>query len=346
MFKKLTATILLLSFLSFALPRPARAGSWGEDLAAAWQEVTLTKMLDTIEKTLVANLKIMAIRVIQGRMQVLLTGSCGSYCIGGSSGFITDWQDYIFGSAQRTAENTVNTFFNGMRSGVGSGMERVVNNAQKRMDADVINTKSDLANYVSEGKATLIFDATKTSNSWVASRKKWEPQNDEAMIFLYATALDKTARESREEMQKTEGVAGKGFLPTRGKTTTPSPKPQQVVASNGKIVSVPSGSDYTGIAPVAEGPVTLPPSLKEDIMAEVYNMGTNMITFAKSIPEVVANMVAQTLTNVITYGIRQVTDPVDKAITDTRNKVGTSINQAQSDIQSGMRDSIYFNNKK
>lgn len=343
--KKILAILLIISMFSFFAPKSARAGAWGEDLAAAVEEVTLTDMLDQIEKTMVANLKIMAIRVIQGRLQVLLTGSCGAYCIGGSSGFITDWQDYIFGSAQRTAENTVNTFFNGMKSGVGSGMERVVGNAQKRMDADVLNTKADLQNYVSEGKATLIFDPTKTNNSWKAFRKKGESQNDEGMILINAIALDKVSRESREEMQKTQGEAGKGFLPTRGKTTTPS-KTKQIVASNGKIVTVPESSDYTGIAPVAEGPISTPASLKEDITAEIENMGTNMITFAKSIPEVVANMVAQTLTSVITYGIRQVTDPIDKSISDVRNKVGTSINQTQSSIQQGARDSIYFNKKK
>ena len=81
----------------------------------------------------------------------------------------------------------------------------------------------------------------------------------------------------------------------------------------------------------------------KDITSEISLMGVKMTEFARSIPEVVANMVAQTLTNLISNGIRQVTDPIDKSITDVRNKVGTSINQTQSDIQSGMRESIYFN---
>lgn len=342
-FKKITAIILLITFSSLILPQPAQAAAafgWGEGWASTiWKQVT-EMTVKKIEDEILANLKIMAIRIIQGRLEVLLTGSCGKYCIGGSSsGFITDWQDYIFGSAQRTAENTLNTFFNGMRSGVGSGMERVVNNAQKRMDADVMNTKADLINYVSEGKATLIFDPTKTNNSWKAFLKKGEPQNDEAMITIKAIALDKVSRESREEMQKTQSQSG-GFLPTRGKVTTP-PKTKRVVASNGKVVTVPEGSDYEG-----EGPVTLPPSLKEALVEEGYNMYTKMVEFANSIPEVVSSMVVQTLTSLINYGIKQVTDPIDKAISDVRNKVGTSINNAQSQIQSGVRESIYFNKKK
>ena len=49
-------------------------------------------------------------------------------------------------------------------------------------------------------------------------------------------------------------------------------------------------------------------------------MGVKVLEFANSIPDIVANMAAQTLTNLVNYGIRQVTDPIDKAITDARNQ--------------------------
>ncbi|OGI27723.1 MAG: hypothetical protein A2359_02690 [Candidatus Moranbacteria bacterium RIFOXYB1_FULL_43_19] len=338
MFKKITATILLLALLGLAMPRPARADAWGTNLAAAIEGVTLTKMLDTIEKTMVANLKIMAIRIIQGRLQVLLTGSCGAYCIGGSSGFITDWQDYIFGSAQRTAENTVNTFFNGMRSGVGSGMERVVNNAQKRLDAEVLSTKKpNLQNYVSEGKVEYIFDPTKSvNNRWIAFRKSFEPQNDEGYIALGGYTKMMEAFRQQEELRKTKATSYQGFTGTEK-------KPSQA----GKYGPMGYGSENEGYESVSEeGLTSLPGSVTKDFTSEISLMGVKMIEFARSIPEVVANMVAQTITSLINYGIRQVTDPIDNAVINVRNKVGTSINQTQSDIQSGMRESIYFNKKQ
>lgn len=339
MLKKTITIILLLAFLGLMMPRPARADFWGTNLAAAIEGVTLTKMLDTIEKQLVANLKIMAIRIIQGRLQVLLTGSCGAYCIGGSSGFITDWQDYIFGSAQRTAENTVNTFFNGMRSGVGSGMERVVNNAQKRMDAEVLNTKKpDLQNYAPEGKVALIFDPTRsTGNDWIAFRKSLEPQNDPNWIYEQARKQYEEAFRQQEELRKTKATSYQGFTGTEKKYSSST----YAAGKYGPGGTGTENEDYGSIS--EDGLTSLPGSVTKDFMSEVSLMGVKMIEFANSIPEVVANMVAQTLTNLIAYGIRQVTDPIDNAVINVRNKVGTSINQTQSDIQSGMRESIYFN---
>jgi hypothetical protein len=342
LFKKLTVTILLLAFSILALPNPVRAGSWGEDLAAAWEEVTLTKILDKIEKTMVANLKVMAVRIIQGRVQVLLTGSCGAYCIGGSSGFITNWQDYIFGSAQKTAENTVNTFFNEMRSGVGSGMERVVNKAQKRFDFEVLKTKKpDLQNYVPEGKVEYIFDPTKpVGNRWIAFRKSAEPQNDEGYITMRGFREYAEAFRKQEELRKTKAQADQGFKGVEKKSSNRGP--YTAISSTGGKYTVPAKSGPAS----EEGLVTLPGSVLKDITSETQLMGVKMIGFARSIPEVVTNMVVQTLTNLINYGIRQVTDPIDKAIIDTRNKIGISINQAQSSIQQGARESIYFNKKK
>ncbi|HBB37305.1 MAG: hypothetical protein UX02_C0001G0202 [Candidatus Moranbacteria bacterium GW2011_GWC1_45_18] len=335
--KKALVTLLIISTLFLFAPKRASAEAWGTNLAAAIEGVNLTNMLDTIEKTMVANLKIMAIRVIQGRLQVLLTGSCGAYCIGGSSGFITDWQDYIFGSAQRTADNTVNTFFNGMRSGISSGMERVVNNAEKAMGADAITQKSDLQNYVSEGKAAFIFDPTKSTSSWQAGRMAFAPQNAEASFFLRAAALDKISRESQEKIRETKAIAFEGFTGTEKKSSSSS-------YAAGKYGPGGYGTEGEDSASVSEdGLTSLPGSIMKDITSEISLMGVKMTEFARSIPEVVANMVAQTLTNLISNGIRQVTDPIDKSITDVRNKVGTSINQTQSDIQSGMRESIYFN---
>jgi len=348
LFKKITATILLVLFLSFLAPNSARAGAWGESLAAAVKAVTLTKILDNIEKTMIANLKIMAIRIIQGRLQVLLTGSCGAYCIGGSSsGFITNWQDYIFGSAQRTAENAVNTFFSNMRSGVGSGMERVVSNAQKRFEFEVLKTKRpDLQNYVPEGKVEYIFDPTnrgRVGNPWIAFRKSAEPQNDEGYIAMRGYEKFAETFRQQEELRKTKAQAYQGFKGTEKKSSdSTSTYPPGKYGPGGYGTE---GEGYESTSE-EEGLTTLPGSVMKEIMSEIQLMGVKIIEFARSIPEVVANMVVQTLTNLINYGIRQITDPIDKAIIDTRNKIGISINQAQSDIQQGIRKSIYFNKKR
>lgn len=254
--------------------------------------------------------------------------------------FITNWQDFIFGSAQRTADRVVNDFFMGLRSGTSAGMQRVVNNAQRALDAEVALTKTppDLQKYVSEGRAELIFDPA-TRNPWLAWRKAGEPQNDLAYRYLQGWAIKQEAFRQEEEKQKAQSIAYQGF---KGVETKGSGKgPLTATSSQGSKMTIPPGSSY---APSSS--ISLPGSIVKDLTSEVQSMGIKTITFAKSIPDIITNMVVQTLTNLINYGIKQITDPIDKSIMEFRNKVGTQIWNAQNQIQQGARENIYFNQKR
>ncbi len=338
--KRLITVIILISILSSSLPFPARAEAWGTNIGAAIWQVETERMLENIQKQVVASVKITAIRVIQGRLNVLLTGSCGRYCIGGDGAmFITDWQDFIFGSAQRTADMVVNDFFTGLRSGTTSAMQRVLDNAQTALDAEVELAKRppDLQNYVAEGKASLIFDPT-TRNNWMAWRKAAEPQNDLASIWLRARAAQREAYRQEEEKRKAQGIAGQGFPGVETKESNRGP--YAATSSQGGRVTVPPGSDWT-----PSSKVTLPGSIVRDLTAETQLMGLKMLTLAQSIPEIATAMVAQTLTNLLNYGIRQVTDPIDRSLMEFRNQTGTQIWNVQNQIQQGARENIYFNRR-
>lgn len=340
--KKITITTLILFLVLASAPRPARADAWGSNFAAAQWHFTMDKIYKNIDDMLVANAKVIAIRIIQGRLNVLLTGSCGQYCIGGTGAmFITDWQDFIFGSAQRTADRVVNDFFNGLRSGTTASMGRVVTNAQKALDAEVELTKRppDLQNYVSEGKAALIFDPS-TPNPWKAWTVAGQPQNDLAYRYLQGWSIKQEAFRREEERRKAMGVAYSGFEGTKAKSTS-SRGPLTATSSQGGKLTIPPGSDY-----VPPEKISLPGSVVKDLTSEVQNMGTNMIEFARSIPEIISGMVVQTLTNLINYGIKQITDPIDRSIMQFRNQVGTQVWQTQYQIQQGARENIYFNKNR
>lgn len=340
--KKKVATIVLIGLLLAVAPRPVRAGYWGEDWASTIWQVTYEDMIDTIKKSMLASVQVTAIRVIQGRLSVLLTGSCGKYCIGGSgAAFITDWQDFIFGSAQRTADNVVTSFFSGINSGASSSMQKVGDNAQKALDNEVALLKKgpDLDDYVSEGKYSLIFDPT-TSDPWKAWTVAGKPQNSVGYRWAQGVNLWQASYTQTSEKQATKATSYQGFTGTESKSSSSSSS-----YSSGKYGEAGYGTENEGATDETSGLTSLPGSLVQDMAAEVENMGTKLITFAQSIPQVVSGMVVQTLTNLINYGIKQVTDPIDKSITTFRNKVGTSISEAQSSVQSGARSAIYFNKK-
>jgi len=341
-YKKIISILLILSTIILIFPRPVYAQAWGEAWQSTIWQVTTEKMMTEIKESLVASAKVIAIRIVQGRLNVLLTGSCGQYCIGGTGAmFITDWQDFVFGSAQRTADQVVNDFFNGLRSGTTASMGRVVTNAQKALDAEVELTKRppDLQNYVSEGKAALIFDPS-TPNPWKAWTVAGQPQNDLAYRYLQGWSIKQEAFRQEEERRKTMGVAYSGFTGTQAKSTS-SRGPLTATSSQGGKLTIPPGSDY-----VPPEKISLPGSVVKDITSEVQGMGVKMLEFARSIPEIVSGMIVQTLTNLINYGIKQITDPIDKSIMQTRNQIGTQIWQAQNQIQQGARENIYFNKKK
>ena len=234
--KKISTLFLLLAFLSIALAPSARADFWGSSMMATEFQITTEKMLKSIEDTLVANLKIAAIRIINGRLQTLLTGSAGQY--GGGSAVISDWRSFIYGSAQKYALAATSSFFTEIRSGIPSTLaNRVISPAEKAVAEGIWSTPPDLHNYVSNGDATRIFSGG-TSNPWAAWRMAAMPQNDLGFIYLRAAGVKQTAYAKQAELQKAQAVAGQGYKSVDTSKTT------EKTTSSGSKVTVPAGSDH------------------------------------------------------------------------------------------------------
>jgi hypothetical protein len=322
--KKISALLLLFVFLSSVFALPARADFWGASMGATTFQITTEKMLKSIEDTLVANLKIAAIRIINGRLSVLLTGSAGQYG-GGGGAVISNWQDFIYGTAQRYALAATSDFFTQIRSGIPNTLaSRVVGPAQKAVAEGVWNSPPDLQNYVAGGDATKIFSGG-TSNPWMAWRMAAMPQNDLAFTYLRAAGLQQAAYQQQSELQKAQAIAGQGYK------SVDSSKTRQATASNGKQVTVPAGSDYTGAQSI-----TTPGSTVKSISEEILKMPLSMLNYANTIPQVVTSMVNSMITQVIQSGVNTVTAPIDAQIVKARNQAGQSLGQMQSAVQSGI----------
>src|SRR4030042_2498861 len=115
--KKILLIFLLVSFLNMAFAPSARADTWGANMMSTIYQITVEKIQKQIYETILANLRIVAIRIVQGRLMTLLTGSPGGSSMGTSGLIISDWRQFIYGSAQKYSTQITNNFFQNISSG-------------------------------------------------------------------------------------------------------------------------------------------------------------------------------------------------------------------------------------
>jgi|GEM_PF-978351 len=336
---KIIAVFLLVSLGCVFFPKPTSAGWWGEPSMAVQYQITVEKMLKSIEDTLVANLKIAAIRIINGRLSVLLTGSAGQYG-GGGGAVIGNWQDFVYGSAQRYALSATNDFFMQIRSGIPNTLaSRIVGPAQKAVETSICDIQPDAQNYIPNGDATKIFTSG-ASNPWMRWRMMAMPQNDLASIYLCGEGRKQAAYNQQAELQKAQAIAGQGYksvTASNGKQVTVPPgsdyagKDREVTTSSGAKVSAPASSSYAG-SPT----ITTPASSVKSTVERIFQLPMAMLENAKSIPEVVTSMVNSMISQVIQQGVNKMTAPIDEQIIKARNQAGQSLGQMQSAVQSGI----------
>jgi len=306
--RKIITVVLLLSIAFTLVPRPTHAGAWGEDYGAAILKQMLEEMFLKIKEAIVASLKMAAIRIIQARLMSLLGGSSGSSSLGVSGMIISDWRQFIYGTANNYSMKITNNFFSGLQSGVPSAVRsNIITPAKNAVMINDIDKQPDIQNYVREGRTDKIFDPYYTKNPWRALEKTIEPQNSLAYTYLRGTALQQATFQLEAEKQKAEGQAGGGV---KSKESGSSSKgPTTATSSTGGKVTVPPGSSYTG-----EQKITTPGSVIKDMIGEVQSMPVKMVSLARSIPEIVAGMVTSMLTQMIRQGISTATSKVSSGM--------------------------------
>lgn len=276
--KKIISIFLLATLLLPLLPQPAFAGYWGESLKAALLKQKLEVMYKEIKEAIVAALKMMAIRLVQQRLQSLL-GQGGK----GSPGPIGDWRQFIYGSAQTYSQTQTRNYFQQVRSGTPQALQqRVIDPAQKAVMTDPTTIRPDLQKYVREGRADMIFQPGWAQNPTQAFIAAAQPQNSPAFYSSTGEGVQSESFRQKEEEKKTEGQAGLGM--------------------QGKKV----GGGTAG----SEGQTVTPGSIVAAMAAKVQGMPIDMVALSRSIPETVAAMVTQMLSQVLTQGLTQVTSQI------------------------------------
>jgi hypothetical protein len=332
--KKLLITFLLLTFLNMAFaPRAQAMVGWGEAMGAAFWKQATEEMVKSIYDTTVANLKIAAIRIIQAKLTALM-GSSGSSMDGVAGMVISDWKMFIFNSASKYSTQMTDDFFRGLSSGAATGVQqRVRNPAMMAVQAELEVRRPNLQSYVQNGDASLIFQAGKAVNPWVAWNAAAQPQNDVAFTYLQILSVKRAAYEQEVAAKQSEGVAGQGMKSKEitasngNKLTAPGAKDTQATTSSGAKVSVPAGSSYKGQS------ISTPGSMIANLKSEVDMIPLRMLSMAQTIPQVVTGMVNQMISQVIQQGASQITNPGSGG----SNMSQQFQDQAQTMIQNGIR---------
>jgi hypothetical protein len=307
-------------------------------LAAEWKQM-MERMYDQIEKTLIANLKIAAIRIIQMRLQQIMSKATGGSSQMGVSGMIiSNWEQFIYGTANQYAMNYTNNFFDSMSSGAtGYVRQYIIMPAKMAVMTDPAVFRPNIQNYVNEGRADMIFQPGWAQNPKVAWLVSAQPQNDPGYWALTGTFKSESAYNRQVEAQKAQGIAGQGYA---------SGGTHEATTSTGTKVTVPAGSDYQGIN------INVTGSYRAAMASKVESMGIDMVALARSIPEVVASMVTQVITQTLTAGIQNVASQLGGQSTSMGsmnmnygamlNSAGTSVmmgtsSQIQRAIQQGLK---------
>lgn len=329
-------TIILLIAITFSVScvPSARADSWGTNMGAAIWKQTTEQMVKSIQDTLLANLKMAALRIVQARLMSLLGGSSGPQVPGVAGFIISDWKMFIYNSAMKYSVQVTNDFFNSVNAGATSAMRQYVTGpAQRAVNVDYWSMRPDLQNYVAGGNPTAIFNPGAASNPWMAWRMAAMPQNDLAFTYLRAASFQQAAYNQESQARIAEGQAGQGY---KGKESTSSSNrgSYTAVSSQGGKVTVPPGSNYTG-----GQQITTPGSTIASLTTQIQNMPVQMLTLARSIPELATAMVNQMITQVIQNGVTNMISggSAGGGASMTQGMMNSATSQMQGLIQGGVR---------
>ncbi len=307
--QKFVAFILIISFFLIITPHPARADVWG----ANWEAALLKEMLEEaylkIKESVIAALKMNAIRMIQSQLMSVMGG-------GGAGGaqIVTNWRQTIYGSADREARLVVNDYFSSTKSGAGGmGGQKIVSAGEKMYNTDPTSVRPTIDRYVQGGDVSKIFDKNYTPNPAQALNDLSKMRNYPAFYALTAEGLYAVnyGEKAGSEAAKNIAYGGvKGTGDTGGKT-------------GGKL----GGQEK----------ITMPGSVKRDVFSQIMNMPTNMVALSRSIPEIVAGMVTQMLSQMINRGFSMMNSQINSQMSGFRGQFGGSVPQIQNLIQRGYR---------
>lgn len=297
-FPKSFLAILLLLTLFFSPIQTPRANAWDAIPAALFKQL-LENIQTQINGMILGMLKKQALANLNTQINSLVGGG-----VNGSPAFITNWQDYLFNDPANQTRAYMNDYLSRMTSGRGTYSGYIsegfsgagANNylaELKQIGINSIKNNDSLDNVPKatyEGDPDQMFASGNFRNMSLylsGTNNPWA--FDVATQNAYQTKLDQA-----KEIQKNKSLAYQGFKGTGEK-----------------------GFNST---------ITNPGSLIKEAVANVQNLGNNIIANANNPGEIIGAVVSQMITQSIQQGFSAVQRKAMQQNYSVQNKINDEIN--------------------
>lgn len=296
--KKIIATIILSVFL-FATVSPivVHGSYWGTNMGASILKQALEAAYLVLRKTILMNLKKEANNMIRKSIEKAVSGSSGESMV------VADYEDFIFGSAQVAAEDTLDDFFTVLQEGVSTterdmlrGVEQTISKQlSPEMPEVTLREIVDSADPVGD-----VFDQTKGGGIGALLSYQLGDYNNSTNAYINAKNVVESAAEQVTRAQEAEVIAGGGFNT------------------------------------IVEGSKVIPGKISQEIVAAAETMPIEMINNAGSLEEIIASFVTSSLSGFIKNGINVVSEPIDNEMRKIENSVTNGVSELQDKIKKGL----------
>lgn len=298
--RKIGIGIFLLIFLFNSSFNYALAGYWGENFIANTVQTMTEKAMRVFEESMVANLKKIAIRLVMDRVRALILGQTA-----GGNRFITDYEDYIYGNAERVAKGAVRDFFSSVNQSVSSSTREMYRDIEKTVTSEISpifdNMKPMVDSYLPGGKDDM-FNVSKGGG---ISTFYLFLTNDVDNIVGARLAVQSRINELKmrtQHKQELKALTSNGYQP--------------IESENGLI--------------------SLPGKIVADIQSFVETMELRSLVNSQKIAEVIGGTAAMMVTQTLQSGINKAMQPVDNQLKNINKSVKGGINKIQNDIYKGI----------
>lgn len=298
---KIIKIILLITFLvnifCFLPNKNAKAG-WPTNDLPSWMDYINTK----INEMLVPMLKQKAVKIVHDRMMVLMTGRTNRSLI------IADYEDYIFGSAQRDAALFANSFFRSMEGAVSDSTQRMQKIAMESIENEILSVEktvekslSNIDKTLTEGTEDLLNPA---KGGGEAALVKTISGGNPLEVNYDTGALVASAMQKAQRTAEAQAIAGGGV---------------------------------DGVKKEGTNLITMPGKILGEMMATAESLPMMITAYADSIPEVAASMAVNIVSGVIDSEIAKVTAPIDNKLANLNKTVTGGINDIKKKIYNGVK---------
>jgi hypothetical protein len=213
---------------------------------------------------------------------------------------ITDYDDFIYGQAQRESYLYTKDFFRTLGDGVGDATGTMIDDIENALLSPESEV-STIDHYVQGGLDNL-FVSEKGGGKQAVVAMVDNDFNNPFGLYLRAKQYKENIEERVKKEREVEAIAGQGYA---------------------------SGTSEDNNL------INLPGSLVASLTAKAESTYMDMINNATTLPEIVGTLAAGMLSKTIEAGVVTVTSPIDQKLKNIHDEVDGGVRQLQRDVYGG-----------